>query len=408
MTEAMPAGARIGPSEQARRVEDVDALRGFALLGILIVNLTFMSSGYPGNLVTDPAFSSTLDDLVRSLSSVFVDMKFYILFSFLFGYSFTLQMQSADRSGSAFKPRMRRRIAGLFVLGLLHIVFLYGGDILTTYAVVCLILLRMRAVRDRTALRVAAVLYGVVLLSVLAGALFLDPSSWLPSEAEARRNAEHATQALLGGWGDNISAHLAGLPLLLLQAVSLQGPTALAMMLLGLVAGRRYRLARVQGDEIWLRRIQVIGFPVGITGGVLYALGGGNSNSLAVVASVATAPLLSAAYVATLLRLMHRPRAVRLRAALAPAGRIALTNYLGQSAIGLLLFTGIGLGLAGAVSPPVTMALALLIFALQLVASSWWLRRYQCGPVEWLLRWVTNARRPVWRATGKGDGRGNP
>ncbi|WP_190820896.1 DUF418 domain-containing protein [Saccharopolyspora pogona] len=379
------------------RVHDVDALRGFALLGIFIVNITFMASGYPGNLVADPAFSSTFDDIARRLSSVLVDMKFYLLFSFLFGYSFTLQMAAADRAGAAFAPRILRRIAGLFALGVLHILFLNGGDILTTYAVICLILFWMRGVSDRTALRVVAAVYGVVLLSMLASGLFMDTAAFLPPEAEALVNAERATQALLGGWGDIIGEHVAGLSLLVIQAVSMQGPTALAMFLLGMVAGRRRLLAQVGGDEAILRRIQWIGFPVGLAGGLIYTFGGGNGQTLAVAASVATAPLLAAAYVATLLRVMHSPRSAYVRAALAPAGRIALTNYLGQSALGLLVFTGIGIGLAGTFSPAATTGLALLIFALQLAASAWWLRRHQYGPAEWLLRWITNARRPAWR-----------
>lgn len=377
------------------RVHDVDALRGFALLGIFVVNITFMASGYPGNLVTDPAFSSSFDDLVRGVSSVFVDMKFYLLFSFLFGYSFTLQMEAAGRAGAVFAPRMLRRIVGLFVLGVLHIVLLYGGDVLTTYALVCLVLFWMRKVRDRTALRVAAAVYGFVLLSMLASGLFLDSSTFLPSETEALANAEQATQALLGGWSDVIGEHLGGLTLLVVQAVSLQGPTALAMFLLGMVAGRRRLLAQVRGDEPLLRRLQWVGFPVGIAGGLLYTLGGGNGDTLAVTASVATAPLLTAAYVATLLRVMHRLTYVR--DALAPAGRIALTNYLGQSFLGLLIFTGVGLGAAGSLSPLATIGLAVAIFVFQLVVSAWWLRRHQYGPAEWLLRWITNARRPAWR-----------
>jgi uncharacterized protein len=380
------------------RVHDVDALRGFALLGIFLVNITFMASGYPGNLVTDPAHSSTFDDIVRGLSSVFVDMKFYLLFSFLFGYSFTLQMAAAARAGAAFAPRMLRRIAGLFALGVLHIVLLYGGDILTTYALLCLVLFWMRGVRDRTAIRVAAVIYGVVLLSALVSGLFLDSSAFLPTGAEALAHAERATQAMRGGWGDVIGEHLDGLALLVVQSVSLQGPTALALFLLGMVAGRRRLLAKVRGDEPVLRRLQWIGFPVGIAGGVLYTIGGGNGDTLAVTASIATAPLLTAAYVATLLRVMHNPRTTFLRAALAPAGRIALTNYLGQSLIGLLVFTGIGLGAAGSFSPLATTGLAVLVFAAQLTVSAWWLRRHQYGPAEWLLRWVTNGRRPAWRA----------
>ncbi|GAA3867859.1 DUF418 domain-containing protein [Saccharothrix violaceirubra] len=379
------------------RVQDLDAVRGLALLGIFIVNITFMSSGYPGNLVTDPEYSSVFDNFVRGLSSVFIDMKFYMLFSFLFGYSFTLQLEAAKRAGAAFGPRMLRRIGGLFVLGALHTAFLYGGDVLTTYAVACLVLFWMRNASDRTALRVAAIVYGVVLLIMVASGLFVDSSTYLPGEAEALANGAHATQAMLGGWGDVIDHNLGGLVLLIAQAVSFQGPASLALFLLGMVAGRRRLLANVRGDEPILRRLQLIGYPIGIAGGLAFALGGGAGTGLASAASVATAPLLTAAYVATLLRMMHSPRTEFLRDTLAPAGRIALTNYLGQSVVGLVLFTGVGFGLAGSFSPAATMGLAVLVFAGQVAASAWWLRHHQYGPAEWVLRWVTNARRPAWR-----------
>ncbi|MFG1921931.1 DUF418 domain-containing protein [Cryptosporangium sp. NPDC048952] len=377
------------------RIHDVDAVRGFALLGIFAVNVTFMASGYPGNLVHDPTFDSSLDDAVRTLSSVFVDMKFYVLFSFLFGYSFTLQMDAARRAGAEFRPRMLRRIAGLFALGVLHIVVLYGGDILTTYAVACLALLLLRNVTDRTALRIAVGLYVVVLLSLISSGLFVDGSTFLPGESEALANGADATRALLGDWGPNIGEHLAGLPLLLLQSATLQGPTALGMFLLGMVAGRRRWLAPETNSHPVLRRIQLVGFPVGIAGGVLYALGG-NGAPLCVAASVATAPLLAAAYVATLLR--ARPV---VRRVLAPAGRMALTNYLAQSAVGLIVFTGIGFGFAGRFSPLALMVFALAVFTAQLAVSALWLRRFRYGPVEWGLRWLTNGTRPAFVAAGE-------
>src|SRR5699024_7397662 len=126
------------------------------------VNITFMASAYPGNLVEDPSFSSPLDGATRFVVAALFSMKFYLLFSFLFGYSFVLQMDAAERAGAEFVPRMMRRVVGLFVLGVGHIVLLYGGDVLTTYAVVCLVLLAMHRVRDRTALRTAGVVYAVV------------------------------------------------------------------------------------------------------------------------------------------------------------------------------------------------------------------------------------------------------
>lgn len=381
-------------SALSRRVHDVDALRGFALLGIFIVNITFMSSAYPGNLVDDPAFAAPLDDVARFTVAALFSMKFYLLFSFLFGYSFVLQMESAERVGTAFAPRMLRRALGLFVLGAAHIVLLYGGDVLTTYAVVCVVLLAMHHVRDRTALRTAGVIYAVVVLSLLISALFLDSSAFMPTRTEALASAAAQTQAMLGSPADIIGHHVSGLGLLVLQAVSLQGPTALAMFLLGMVAARRRLFTDLGGQAPLLRRIQWIGFPVGLAGGIAYAALGADGNTWATTISVVTAPLLTAAYVATLLRVMHSPHTSWVRSALSPVGRVALTNYLAQSAAGVLLFTGVGLGLAGQVSPPALIVLAVVVFAGQTAVSAWWLKNHRYGPAEYALRWFTTWSRP--------------
>lgn len=376
------------------RVHDVDALRGFALLGIFVVNITFMASAYPGNLVEDPSFSSPLDGAARFVVAALFSMKFYLLFSFLFGYSFVLQIEAAERAETAFVPRMLRRVAGLFVLGVGHIVLLYGGDVLTTYAVVCLVLLAMHRVRDRTALITAAVIYAVVTASLLISALLFDRSAFMPTHAEALSSAAAQTRSMLGSPAEIIGHNISGLDLLVLQALSLQGPTALAMFLLGMVAARRRLFSDLSGNQALLRRIQLIGFPVGLIGGVVYAALGADGSTWGTAVSVLTAPFLTAAFVATVVRLINAPRTAWIRSVLAPVGRIALTNYLAQSGVGILLFTGVGLGLAGRVSPPWLLVLACVVFAGQAAASAWWLKGHRYGPAEYLLRWFTTWRRP--------------
>ncbi|WP_437080432.1 DUF418 domain-containing protein [Streptomyces sp. enrichment culture] len=121
-------------SRTPTRLLDVDALRGFALFGILVVNLAYFASGYPFHLVADPAHGSWRDDSVEFGVRLLFEMKFYLLFSFLFGYSFTLQLAAAGTAGANFTARFVRRVGGLFVLGGLHAVLLFQGDILTTYA----------------------------------------------------------------------------------------------------------------------------------------------------------------------------------------------------------------------------------------------------------------------------------
>ncbi|WP_132476350.1 DUF418 domain-containing protein [Rhodococcus sp. SMB37] len=382
-----------GPVESGR-VHDVDAVRGFALLGIFVVNITFMASAYPGNLVNDPSFSTPIDDAARFLVAALFSMKFYLLFSFLFGYSFVLQMDAAERAGASFVPRMLRRSLGLFLLGVGHIVLLYGGDVLTTYAVVCLVLLGMHRVRDRTALLTSGIIYAFVVLSLVVSAALLDRSMFMPSHDEALVTAAAQTQAMLGSPVEIVGHHVSGLELLVIQAASLLGPTALAMFLLGMVAARRKLFTRLGNRTALLQRVQWVGFAVGLPGGALFALMGGDTNTWATTVSVVTAPFLTAAYVATLIRIMHAPWGTWVRTVLAPVGRIALTNYLGQSLVGIILFSGIGLGLAGRVSPPLLIVLALVVFAAQVSVSAGWLRRHRYGPAEYFLRCFTNWSRP--------------
>ena len=376
------------------RIHDVDALRGFALLGIFVVNITFMASAYPAHQVSDPSFSSWPDDAARFVIDALFSMKFYLLFSFLFGYSFVLQIDAAHRAGKAFVPRMLRRILGLFIIGVLHIVLLYGGDVLTTYAVVGLVLLLMYRAREKTALRTAIGIYAVVIVSLVASALLLGGSAFMPGEQEALATAADQTDALMGGPAEIIGYHLNGLGLLVIQAVSLQGPTALAMFLLGMVAARRGALGTLGERKSLLRRTQCVGYLLGLAGGITFALLGGAGNTLAVAVSVATAPLLAAAYMASVVQIMSLGAFSWVREALAPVGRLALTNYLAQSAVGVLLFTGMGFGLAGRISPPGLIGVAVAVFAFQVLLSAWWLRKHRYGPAEYVLRWLTNWEHP--------------
>ncbi|NIK55305.1 DUF418 domain-containing protein [Kribbella shirazensis] len=386
----------MGQVLERTRIQDIDALRGFALLGILIVNITFAASGFPIHLAQDPTYDSWLDHSVHWVSSAFVDMKFYLLFSFLFGYSFQLQMEAAQRAGAAFRPRMLRRLGGLLVLGVLHGVFLITGDILSVYAIIGLVLLAMRRVKDRTALIVAAGIYAYLFITLASATLFLDSSQFV-DPATAAAAAQETTANLAGSFSGAVGEHVRALPTYGLSLLTVQGPTTLAAFLIGMVVGRRRLLQNLSGNEAALRLLQLVGFTVGITGGMYYASVGGNGQTDAVMVSVLTAPFLTAAYVATLLRIMHSKRGEDIRQLLAPAGQMALSNYLGQSVATMLIFTGAGFGLAGQVSPLETMGFAIGIFAVQVLLSHIWLNSFRYGPVEGALRAVTNATAPSWR-----------
>ncbi|MEU2077556.1 DUF418 domain-containing protein [Streptomyces sp. NPDC013489] len=396
-----------GPGGGAR-LAHVDALRGFALFGILAVNIGYLASAYHGVGLADPGFGSPLDGAVRWFVAVFFEAKFFLLFSFLFGYSFTLQLASAERGGVRFAPRFLRRLAGLFVLGALHAVLLYPGDILTTYAVLGLILLAARRVRPRAAARTAVILLAAIAALYLLLAWGVRLAGDAGADPGAAAEAERVMRELRGGPGAVIGENLGQLSAFVPVLLLFQAPVALAAFLLGFAAGRVRALGDPARHRRNLVRLQWTGFTVGLLGAVVYAHAnlvapGGAHQALAVAVDVLTAPLLAAAYAATVLRLAQGRCGKRTVAVLGPVGSMTLTGYLTQSLVCALLFTGYGAGLVGRVSPPGVLAIAVALFAIQVLASRWWLRRCRYGPAEWLLRaWTTLTWPPLRRAGAPG------
>lgn len=375
-----------------QRVLEVDALRGFALLGILIVNSLTMA-GTQGLLGGRPPAAA--DTVALWLVEFLAQSKFYLLFAFLFGYSFTLQVASAERAGARFGPRTMRRLLGLFVLGALHAVFLYIGDILTTYALVGLILFAARRATARGAFRAALWVWGVfgsllLLLGALASLAGPGADSVADNAAEAAEAAE-LTAAYRGGFADVVGANVEQLPLAVLASLTMSG-FVVAAFLVGLAAGKREWLTQV--SRVNLRRIFVTGMCVGVPAAAFSAAGTAGPLSvrwelLAAMTGLVMAPALSAAYAAGLLLWFGTRSGARVAGVLAPAGRMALTNYLTQSLVMALIFTGYGLSLYGRVGIAVPVCVSLVLYAAQLVLSGWVMRRYRLGPVERGLRAFT-------------------
>ncbi|MGY1438576.1 DUF418 domain-containing protein [Streptomyces reniochalinae] len=377
-------------SAQARRIRDVDALRGFALLGILLVNAQTMAGPYEGQ-----GASGTVEERIAAwLVTALVSSKFYLLFAFLFGYSFTLQARSAERESAAFAGRMLRRLVCLWCLGLAHAVLLFPGDILMTYAVLGLVLFAMRGVAPRTAARAAVVL--VVCLGVLLlgkGMLTLGTTSpgagaaadTATAVADYRGAPASVVHANLRQWRDLLAGDL------------LYMPHILAAFLVGLAAGKRRVLAEFDRYRGLARRLVVYGLPTGLVGGAVTAMCRNGPldarwSGVGAAVGVFAAPVLAAAYGCGLLLLLRTRHGRRAAEALAAAGRVALTNYLTQSLVMALVFTGYGLALYGRVGLVPVLAGCLVLCAGQLALSAWLVRRFRYGPLEWVLRTVTRGR----------------
>lgn len=400
------SGAMSGsPGTPSMRIADVDALRGCALFGILVVNIGAFATPWFGLGLTDPAFHGGVDRATHFIVALLFETKFYLLFSFLFGYSFTLQMQAAARAEAPFVPRMLRRQGGLWLIGALHAVILFHGDILTTYAVLGVVLLALHRCGERSALTLALIL-------VSACAAFWAGMAWLQSLQPAgeaaqlsvamAQKAATALAAYRATPASVVAQHLRELSDIWIVLLLVQAPCALAMFLCGLAAGKREMLLHAADYLPLRRRLLRAGALAGLPGAALYAWTSVYADSqvwqvAGLAAGLASAPLLAGAYLALALALFERLRNGTLFALLADTGRMALSNYLLQSAVCAWLFLAYGAKLMGSVSPLGALALAVIIFSLQLPLSRWWLRGHAYGPVEWLLRALTIAAWPRWR-----------
>ena len=398
MPDASPHALALPPP----RLLHLDALRGLALLGILMVNIMSFASAYFGMAVPDPAFARPVDRAMRWLVACLFETKFYLLFSFLFGYSFTLQMTAAEHARRAFAPRMLRRLLGLWLIGAAHAVWLFHGDILCTYAVLGLILLWLRRQTDAQAAWRACVLtlLPAAGMAVLGGLQLRTGETVDVAGAVAQASA--AQMAWLGTPATVVAQRLEELSRTWWIVVLIQGPCALAMFMLGFMAGKRRMFAQLDRYRALWRSLVGWGLAVGLPGALVYATAtvyriGSGWDIVGLAVSLLSAPFLSAAYVGLAMMLFERAVGMRIARLLAPAGRMALTNYLTQSLVCALVFTAYGLGWMGRVSPAGCVLIASILFAVQLAASRLWLRRFSYGPVEWALRAFTIGAWPAMR-----------
>lgn len=413
-TNGVPDTADLVPIAADRRSEWVDALRGFALLGILLYNIeVFSGVAFRGLLPDLRPFGAALDPALEFIAHVLIQGKFYSLFSFLFGLGIALQLQRAQAAGAQGVSLLRRRLGWLFVFGLAHALLIWFGDILTIYAVLGFALLALRNLSQRALFAVAIALLAspVPIYLVFMAAGMGDPLAGDPSTPPAQSIIGRAMQAITGGsYAEVVQAQAVFYPGgWLRRAVQLALPRILGMFLLGAWAARaglpRVGPAQETLLRAWLGCAVAIGLPLSIALAIL----GGNAALLParpeglLITALATVsmPLLCLGYVAAFGLYWDRQQPDKARAArrdvwsrslLVSAGRTGLSQYLGQSVVCVALFYGFGVGLFGGVGYGPALLIALAVYLLLAGLAQWWLRRHAQGPMEALWRRLSYGR----------------
>lgn len=367
-----------------------DRLRGLALLGIVIVNAPFLGISVEG--FTQQSISGPLDLATMFAVISLAEGKFYLLFSFLFGYSASFILKDQSRPN---RRRYLRRLIGLFLFGMIHAVFFFSGDILITYSLLGLFLFFISRYSDRAVKKwaITAVAISVLITSSIAAVGVVT--------AEEETGLEFLQQALTSGtFVDAAAARFETLPLFFILLLLLQGPMAFFAFLLGLLAFRNNLLASPEKYSLLWRKLTIWGWSVGLPLQVVAAAlqvtalaDGVPSSPMAMFGlglGLISAPLLTAGYISTVVLLVQRKPTFL--SFMAPAGQMSLTVYLSESIVLSLVFAAYGLGYFGQWGAFPVVVAGVVTWAILTIASNYWLKKFSQGPFEKVLATISRPR----------------
>ncbi|MDR0757954.1 MAG: DUF418 domain-containing protein [Tannerella sp.] len=399
--------SKSSPVEPTGRYRILDALRGVALSGICLANFPeFALYTFQKREAVEAMPTATVDSVIQYLQYVFIDGKFYSLFSILFGIGFSIILSRSLQRGKNGLTVFYRRMAALAVIGFLHLMFVWSGDILLLYALIGMLLPRFRNLPDRKLLLVsAALIFFPVVMDALKELTGFDPAAPAIRATQYFNQKNGITDDNFGTWLLNAKSYPEVFKFLISGAFIRVQEFAegnrifkvLALFLLGLYIGRNRMYADLARRRSLLKQIRLYGFAAGIPLSALYAWSAVNGRPLgltvhAVMYAVSVAPVCLAYLSAISLWYLKRPESGFFRLFAQP-GRMALSNYVGQSVCGAVIFYGIGLGLGATMGLVYVELVAAGVFALQLILSCLWMRYFQFGLLEWIWRMCTYGKR---------------
>jgi uncharacterized protein len=370
------------PIAPADRIVALDVVRGIALFGVMAINVTteFRVSIFE-QFLHDHVDSGWLDRALHSFLMIGIDLKAFALFSLLFGMGLAIQHDHLSSHPQRI-TLLIRRLAFLMLVGGVHLLLIWNGDILFEYAIAGFIVVALLFGPSRLP---AAV--GLALLAVFIASPFLPPIATMPSRSWMMQTVAEATRVYgSGGFADVLAFRVRELSGLLPLHLFIF-PRTVALMLIGAAVWRAGLFQRGSRASRWLPMAAAIGVGCGAALAAIHVnglldLGWRGQLSLERLGTV----LLAFGYGASIIWAFEKTRARSLLAWAGPLGRMAFTNYVMQSVVFGWLFYGYGLGLFAKVGVAMALAIGSGVYAAQAIISAQWLLRYRFGPLEWLWR----------------------
>jgi uncharacterized protein len=432
-SETLP-GQIAAPVPAAERLIALDTLRGFAVMGILVMNV--YAFAMPLAAYNNPMIMGGTDALNMGtwfLTHILFDQKFMSIFAMLYGAGIILMMNRAEVRGSAFAPIFYRRSAWLIVIGLLHAYFIWFGDILFHYGLMGMIVFLFRRAAPRTLITIACVLLPVTLLISFGSSFYLEEmqaevakierlqtdGAVLDDEQQQKLDQWQELRVVFSPSEEDIAADVAAYRGTYIDSLTQRAPfvafmqvnTTLvvviwrvgALMLLGMALMKLGVLSGMRSTRFY-KALTLVGYGAGLPLAILSAvLLEAHEFDPLFVARYGGIPnyfgsiLVALGHIGAVVLVLKSGALKALSDRFAAVGRMALSNYLAHSLVMTSLFYGYGLGLYAEVPRFLQQGFVVALVGLQLLASTWWLERFRFGPAEWLWRSLTYRQRQPMR-----------
>lgn len=379
------------PTTLNERIESLDILRGFSLLGILLVNMFAFYLPMPHILDLNSWFSEAKDIIWQQTLDIYVQSSFYPLFSMLFGYGLAMQYLKSQRTGTNFYKFAPKRLVILLVIGFLHAILIWWGDILATYAFCGFFLLMLIRLRSSWLVSIAIGINFVmhflfIFIFLISGMANMEVDS---SFVDIEMINSAITAYGVGSWGDAFMQRLKDLSVQMSFAMWITSLfTILPYMLIGAAAAKLRLIERAKELKKWWISLAIICIFVGLViKSAPYNLT--RSYLLDYLKVYIGGPVLSVGYVAAIVLLCMIPWLLKLLRPIGKAGRMSLTLYIMQSIICTLLFYNFGFGLYGQVDVQMGVLIAVALYVIQVIFAELYFMKFKQGPLELVLKKIT-------------------
>ncbi|QDR64650.1 DUF418 domain-containing protein [Mammaliicoccus sciuri] len=369
-----------------QRIFSIDALRGFSLLGILLMNI--LTFAYPYQIINPFEFFQHQDGAWFKISSLFIIASFYPIFAFLFGYGLSIMYQNSLDKGLNYYPMITRRLLFLLLLGIIHGVFIFYGDILSTYALLGLIAIIFVRLKPQYTLVALSIGIGIFVLLYLLPMILLKDVTQIESFV-GLQELERVNNILSSAdYVSIIGFNLKYFGMNIANAI-LVGPfSILPIMLFGIYAHQINWFNKIKQHKNLYMVIGVVVLILGLAIKMIQIVLEGSVTSQ-LMSQMIGGPIVALSYIMFFVILCEDQTVRKILTPLQSIGKLSLTTYISQSIICIIIFYGVGLNYYGKLPVLTIYIIGIVIYCVQLILSYLYLLKFKQGPLETLWRKVT-------------------